>query len=253
MIYGNREYEEDEIKTPDYSAIVQSANLYVYCMNDPVNGVDPSGYIKEGDEVYGVNSKIYTSLLILGDAWNVFPEYRVAIEELANEVRWIGNNWGSNEIENRIYWGLRTGAMNSLSTVEQVIAAAYTDKALIMNSARNEADRFTFEIYGQEGNGTDVANAFKHIYWSAVATSKMGTTYTRLFTNAHEFGWYEENLNDPEAMKMDLHNNQRGRVLGQSYPYNRLVEAVTHDIAVGNAAVIKNGRSVLTTPEWRNY
>ena len=226
-------------------------NWYVYCGNNPLKYVDPTGTVKEEDTKYGTDTKVYMALVILGEAWEAFPEYQLAIEELANEVRWIGDQWGSDAIEDRIYWGLTSGAMKSLSTVEQVISAAYVNQALVMNDARNRADKITLERYSQEGNGTDAANAFKHIYWSAYASSKMGTKYTRIFTNAHEFGWYEENLNDPEAMKMDLHNNQRGRILSQQYPRDRLIEAVSNDIASGNAAVIKNGRSVLTTPEWR--
>lgn len=43
MIYGDKQYEEGEVKIPDYSAIAQSTNLYVYCMGDPVNLMDPNG------------------------------------------------------------------------------------------------------------------------------------------------------------------------------------------------------------------
>ena len=45
MIYGDKQYEDGEIRIPDYTAIAQSGNLYVYCMNDPVNGVDPWGTV----------------------------------------------------------------------------------------------------------------------------------------------------------------------------------------------------------------
>ena len=45
MIYGDQQFEDGEVKIPDYHAIVQSANLYVYCANDSVNGVDPTGMV----------------------------------------------------------------------------------------------------------------------------------------------------------------------------------------------------------------
>ncbi|MBP3360212.1 MAG: RHS repeat-associated core domain-containing protein, partial [Clostridia bacterium] len=52
MIYGNKKYVEDEVKIPDVNAILQSSNLYVYCRNNPVKYVDPSG--ETGTEVASV-------------------------------------------------------------------------------------------------------------------------------------------------------------------------------------------------------
>ena len=43
MIYGDKEYEEDEIKQPDIQAISQASNLYMYCLNNPLKYADPSG------------------------------------------------------------------------------------------------------------------------------------------------------------------------------------------------------------------
>ena len=43
MIYGDREYKPDEKRIPDYSAILQSSNLYGYCINNPVIYVDITG------------------------------------------------------------------------------------------------------------------------------------------------------------------------------------------------------------------
>ena len=128
------------------------------------------------------------------------------------------------------------------------LAVAYPEEAAYFHMARERADALTLEIYGQKGNGTDVANAFKHIYWSAYATSKVGEDYARLFTHAHEFGWWSENANDPEGMKMDLHNNQLGREIGKNTPTRDLEEAVLLSIIEGNAAVLINGRSVLYKP-----
>ena len=43
MIYGDKEYKDEETKIPDMHAIMQSSNLYAYCMNNPMKYVDPSG------------------------------------------------------------------------------------------------------------------------------------------------------------------------------------------------------------------
>lgn len=33
MIYGDKEYKEDDVRIPDIEAIMQSGNLYAYAMN----------------------------------------------------------------------------------------------------------------------------------------------------------------------------------------------------------------------------
>lgn len=43
MIYGDKVYEEGEIKIPELTAILQANNLYVYALNNPMVYVDPSG------------------------------------------------------------------------------------------------------------------------------------------------------------------------------------------------------------------
>ena len=223
-------------------------NWYSYCGGNPVAFVDPSGYEMEGDEKYGTSSKVYISLVILGEAWDAMPDYRYAIEEIANEIRYIANTNGVDKIENIISAGLISGAMARLNTVEQILSAGYWQAALSVNYARDKADKETFRIYNDTGEGTDMANAFKHIYWSALATNEIGGKMTRLFTNAHEFGWYAENLNDIEAMKMDLHNNQLGRNLAERFPVEKLSMATTNSIAMGEAAVIRNGKCVYSYP-----
>lgn len=52
-------------------------------------------------------------------------------------------------------------------------------------------------------------------------------------------------------MKMDLHNNQRGRILGKIKTQKSLKNMILNDIAIGNAAIIVNGKSVYTEPVFR--
>ena len=45
MIYGDREYKPGEIRFPDNNAIIQSGNLYAYCMNNPIIYSDEDGEV----------------------------------------------------------------------------------------------------------------------------------------------------------------------------------------------------------------
>ena len=212
------------------------------------------------DEQRSRNSKVFIALDNLKQAYNEFPQYEEAISIVDNEIRWIGNEWGDKNIDRRVTNFYNTlDKLNKilpkdkqitapLSTVEQVLAVAYPEEAAHFHMGRKKADELTLKIYGQKGNGTDVANAFKHIYWSAYAASKVGEDYARLFTHAHEFGWWDENLNNPEGMKMDLHNNQLGREIGKNTDTRDLEEAVLLSIIEGKAAVLINGKSVLYKP-----
>ena len=47
-----------------------SLNLYVYCANNPIIFIDPSGHVMEGDlEKYGADSWVFSELVRLGDLW----------------------------------------------------------------------------------------------------------------------------------------------------------------------------------------
>ena len=228
-------------------------NLGMY--NEGYNGV----YLTI-DEQRNKNSKVFVALDNLQKAYKAFPQYEEVISIVDNEIRWIGNEWGDKNIDRRVKNFYNTlDKLNKilpkdkqvtapLSTVEQVLAVAYPEEAAHFNMGRKKADELTLEIYGQKGNGTDTANAFKHIYWSAYATNKVGEDYARLFTHAHEFGWWDQNANEPEAMKMDLHNNQLGREIGKNTPTRDLEEAVLRSILDGKAAILINGKSVLYKP-----
>lgn len=72
MIYGDKEYEDEEIKTPDAQAISQASNLYVYCMNNPVMFVDFDGKL-----VYliGVSASVSIGVNLQPEAYIAFDEY----------------------------------------------------------------------------------------------------------------------------------------------------------------------------------
>lgn len=236
--------EENDLDDDDFSVYNENNATYIMSLNS-------------FDKIrYGEDSKAFIALDNLEQARKAFPEYRDAINIVDNEIRRIVDKWGSEKIEsevnnlnNTLDTLTKVSSFNApLTTVEQVLAVAHPMQAAYFNVARKKADKLTAEIYSEEGNGTDRANAFKHIYWSAYATKMVGEDYARLFTHAHEFGWWNENVNDPEAMKMDLHNNQLGREIGKNTRMHDLEEAVLRSIIEGKAAVLINEKSTLYFP-----
>ena len=86
-IYGDKEYKKGEIKYPDYKAIIQSENLYIYCINNPtcyldITGLNPEKkyidsrnksetyytyYDKDDDTIYKPSFNTTTTLMIPTD------------------------------------------------------------------------------------------------------------------------------------------------------------------------------------------
>ncbi|MCD7819375.1 MAG: wnt family protein [Lachnospiraceae bacterium] len=103
------------------------------------------------------------------------------------------------------------------------------------------------EYFWGRRNGDGESNAFKHAYWNATASSKIGEKKTRLFANAHEFGWAWENAADATPMKMDLHNNEAGRKVGSSNLYSGDIETgILSYLMSGRLWKIENGQLVKT-------
>lgn len=105
MIYGDNENTH-----PDISVIIQSTNLYVYCINNPIKYRDPSGHILPGDKYeFGEHSDTYKILVDLGNRW---WQYNVATRNqysnLANEVRRLARaktpiQYAQNKVINQIH------------------------------------------------------------------------------------------------------------------------------------------------------
>lgn len=84
MIYGDSPDKDNP--GPDMSAIMQSRNLYLYCMNNPITRFDPSGLIswqeasdiirrnaqgiKNAGAYYGVNPAIIAGCIYTELTWN---------------------------------------------------------------------------------------------------------------------------------------------------------------------------------------
>lgn len=91
MIYG-----DNNSSIPDITAIMQSSNCYVYCMNNPIRWIDPSGYITDEEIEMFENGEMspmaYSYLMNLTYQWYLADdqESKDYYNKLANDFRGTG-------------------------------------------------------------------------------------------------------------------------------------------------------------------
>jgi len=78
------------------------------------------------------------------------------------------------------------------------------------------ADALGKAIFGKDWEVDDIdANAFRHCVWNIILTQELGVKVADIIATNHEAGQIGTIWND--NAKMDLHNNQVGRLIGESY------------------------------------
>ncbi|MCL1917958.1 MAG: hypothetical protein FWG14_06535 [Peptococcaceae bacterium] len=84
IIYGDNPQEMGNSLVPNIYAILQSSNLYVYCVNNPVRFIDPSGYgIEEIDwEATAKGTTRALARLLIGNPINNFVTKHGGLKEL---------------------------------------------------------------------------------------------------------------------------------------------------------------------------
>ncbi len=91
MIYGDKEYQEGEIRIPDTNAIIQSGNLYPYCMNNPVMYRDPNGNAGKKRYVDARHNQAYYTFLGENDEYSLYSERKnttvIKNDESASKVQ----------------------------------------------------------------------------------------------------------------------------------------------------------------------
>ncbi|MEP0872806.1 hypothetical protein NDA01_23600 [Trichocoleus desertorum AS-A10] len=116
-------------------------------------------------------------------------------------------------------------ALKNANPAEQWAIKIYGPAAAqVIDIARKQANEETIKRYGADIDDTR-NNAFKHCYWSGLATSVIGPLHTKAFTDAHEAyvgepgNWRRQGPSRHKAM--DLYNNQVGRSIGQYISFHR--------------------------------
>ncbi len=143
MIYGDKEYKDGEIKSPDVNAIIQSNNLYAYCMNNPIKYFDISGELAFPGQIHNIvvsriaeSYDLYTEQTIYysdgwgradliskqGSVWEVKRDKPKQIEKGEKQLKkYVDNKWKENTAM-KLSVG---GYIKSESFVEKIGADTY--------------------------------------------------------------------------------------------------------------------------------
>lgn len=159
MIYGDKEYKDGEIKVPDINAIMQSSNLYVYVLNNPIRYTDPTGlrtYV-----LNGINN---------GKAEGVPEDIEKFGQELRDrgveDVRTVGVYNGTG-----IFSGAGQAIMEMLNNGQYADAVAQQ----ILNDLANDplADGEQLNIIGYSGGGQIALNVDEKLSGKATISNTL--------------------------------------------------------------------------------
>ncbi|GAB3421756.1 DUF6973 domain-containing protein [Flindersiella endophytica] len=119
------------------------------------------------------------------------------------------------------------------------------DKATFAK-AKFDAERAATARFPGDANTGTQRDAFRHAYWSARLTRDFGPEFARQFTTAHE-GNPDPNQYRVVQEEMDLHNNEVGRGIAQTYPNetnDTLADRVEQAVREGRTVGIKDKHEV---------
>lgn len=118
----------------------------------------------------------------------------------------------------------------------------------------------TKATFGRQGKG-DESDAFRHAFWQAINTQDVGESFTRKWSDAHEYGTPTDEVRTD--LYMDIHNNDVGIEIGKANPNatpEELRDIILDRISKGDLLIInsdnkliKSDGSGLKTSEIRRY
>jgi RHS repeat-associated protein len=133
-------------------------------------------------------------------------------------------------------------------------------KANDIEKNADAAFAMTEATFGKQGKG-DESDAFRHAFWQATNTQDVGESFTRKWSDAHEYGTPTNEIKTD--LYMDIHNNDVGIEIGKANPKatpEQLRDIILDRISKGdlliinsNDKLIKSDGNGLKTSEIRQY
>ena len=103
----------------------------------------------------------------------------------------------------------------------------------------------TEATFGKQGKG-DESDAFRHAFWQATNTQDVGESFTRKWSDAHEYGTPTNEVRTD--LYMDIHNNDVGIEIGKANPkatHEELRDKILDRISKGDLLIINSNNKLI--------
>jgi len=118
-------------------------------------------------------------------------------------------------------------------------------KANDIEKNADAAFAMTEATFGKQGKG-DESDAFRHAFWQATNTQDVGESFTRKWSDAHEYGTPANEVKTD--LYMDIHNNDVGIEIGKANPKatpEQLKDIILNRISKGDLLIINSNDKLI--------
>ncbi len=195
-----------------------------------------------GARYYDPRGSIWLSVDPLAEKYPGVNPYAYCMQNPVRFIDPIGM-----EPEPPAWWTNGVAKWNSLNNAEKNIIK-WDVRFYKVNDIEKNADAafaMTEATFGKQGKG-DESDAFRHAFWQATNTQDVGESFTRKWSDAHEYGTPTNEVRTD--LYMDIHNNDVGIEIGKANPkatHEELRDKILDRISKGDLLIINSNNKLI--------
>ncbi len=195
-----------------------------------------------GARYYDPRGSIWLSVDPLAEKYPGVNPYAYCMQNPVRFIDPIGM-----EPEPPAWWTNGVAKWNRLNNAEKNIIK-WDVRFYKVNDIEKNADAafaMTEATFGKQGKG-DESDAFRHAFWQATNTQDVGESFTRKWSDAHEYGTPTNEVRTD--LYMDIHNNDVGIEIGKANPkatHEELRDKILDRISKGDLLIINSNNKLI--------